>query len=259
MTFPVCAMYQLFVRSCVLAHHGLYCSHVCACTHHSLMQHLSLVFAFIIFSSHMEKHQNVRPPLSTTEWNHSYYTGKSALHSLQQLQAGTSSTSVQPLASIKESNGTASSGSVSSPQLPHSAIISRVLAGPTRNVTGEVMSTSLAEAVTRLSFREFLQRCNLLIAPPPLPQPQVPTPPLDAATQTLLNSAASRDVSAQPSYSEFLASPSTHDVLCPTCTRTVPSLLLDAAVQTPFHSVAAHDANYRSRSSSSSASSPKTL
>ena len=50
-------------------------------------------------------------------------------------------------------------------------------------------------------------------------------------------------VSTQLSFSEFLASPSTHDVLCPTCARPVSSLLLDAAVQTPSHSVATHDAS----------------
>ena len=90
MTFPVSALYQLFVRSCDLAHDGLDCSHVCAYTHHSLVQHLSLVFAFVIFSSQMEEQQSVRPPCGTTEWNHSYYTGNSlsALHSLEQLQAG---------------------------------------------------------------------------------------------------------------------------------------------------------------------------
>ena len=38
-------------------------------------------------------------------------------------------------------------------------------------------------------------------------------------------------------------SPSTHDVLCPTCARPVPSLLLDATVQTPSYSVATHDAS----------------
>ena len=82
--FLACALYQLFVRSCVLAHDGLYCSHFCAHTHHSLLLHLSLVFAFVSFCSQMEEHQNVRPSTGTTEWNHSYYTGNSlsALHSL---------------------------------------------------------------------------------------------------------------------------------------------------------------------------------
>ena len=114
----------------------------------------------------------LRPSTGTTEWNHSYYTGNSlsALHSLQQLHEDTVSTSVQPLASTQETNGTASSGSVSSPQLPHSLIGSPVLAGPTRNITGEAMPSSLADAVTQLSYIEFLQRCNLLIAPPQPPQ-----------------------------------------------------------------------------------------
>ena len=39
-TFLACALHYLFVRSCDLAHHGLYCSHVCVCTHHSSLQHL---------------------------------------------------------------------------------------------------------------------------------------------------------------------------------------------------------------------------
>ena len=73
-TFPACALYQLFVRSrsCDLAHEGLHCSHFCAYTHRSLFLRLSLVFAFFSFCSHMEEHQNVRPSTGTTEWNHSY-------------------------------------------------------------------------------------------------------------------------------------------------------------------------------------------
>ena len=39
-TFLACALHQLFVRSCHLAHHGLYCSHVRAYTHYSSLQHL---------------------------------------------------------------------------------------------------------------------------------------------------------------------------------------------------------------------------
>ena len=45
-TFPACAFYQLFVRSCNLAHDGQHCSHFCANTHRSLFLHLALVFAF---------------------------------------------------------------------------------------------------------------------------------------------------------------------------------------------------------------------
>ena len=107
-----------------------------------------------------------------------HYTLSNSLHD------DTVSTSVHPVVSTQETNGTASSGSLSSPQLPHSLISSQVPAGPTRNVTGEVMPPSLAEAVTQLSFLEFLQRCNLLIAPPQPPQLPVPISLLDAAVQT---------------------------------------------------------------------------
>ena len=114
----------------------------------------------------MEGQQNVQLPPGTTECNHSYYTGNSfsAPHSVQQLQNGTIATSVQPLAYTQEANGAASSGFVSSPLLPCSAISSQVPACPTRNVTGDVMP--LAEAITQLSFLEFFQRCGIPIAPP---------------------------------------------------------------------------------------------
>ena len=169
-TSPVSALYQFVAWSCDLAHDCLHCSHFCAYTHRSLFLRLSLVFAFSSFCSHMEEHQNVRPSTSTTEWNLSYYTGNSlsAPHFFQQLHDGTVSTSVQPPVSTQATNGTTSLGSVSNP-------------GPTRIITGEVMPTSLAEAVTQLSFLEFLQRCNLLTAPPQPPQLPVPISLLDAA------------------------------------------------------------------------------
>ena len=128
------------------------------------------------------------------------------------------------------------------PTSTHSAISPQVQTGPTRTVTSDLMSAMLAEAATHLSFAAFLERC-IFVNAAPSPQLPVPTPPLDAATQTLPHTATSRDVSTQLSFSEFLASPSTHDVLCPTCSRPVPSLLLDAAVQTPLYSVATHDAS----------------
>ena len=108
----------------------------------------------------MEEQQNVQLPPGTTECNHSYYTGSSfsAPHSSQQLHNGTIVTPVQPLAYTQENNGAASSGFVSSSLLSCSAISSQVTAGPTRNVTGDVMP--LAEAITQLSFLEFLQRCG---------------------------------------------------------------------------------------------------
>ena len=206
--------------------------------------------------------------LSTRVYGSQHYT-------LQQSQAGASSSSlVQTLASAKESIGTASSSFVSSPQLPHSAISSQVLAGPTRNVTGDVMSDTLAEAATQLSCAEFLERCNLLRAPPPRPQPN-PTLLLDAATQTFPLSAASAEVSTQLPLAEFFlgciypedpldysAPPPAHGKTCPTCSRPIPSLLLDAAAQTPSHTVSLlpmPPPNYRSRSLFSGASTPMNL
>ena len=118
-----------------------------------------------------------------------------------------------------------------------SATHPQVQTGPIRTITSDLLSATLTEADTQLSFAAFLERCISVNASPPLPLP-VPIPPLDAATQTFPHIAVSRDVSTPLSSKEFLAS-----VLCPTCSRPVPSLLLDAAVQTPLHSVATHDAS----------------
>ena len=98
----------------------------------------------------MEEQQYVQLPPGTTECNHSYYSGNSfsASHPVQQLQNGTIATPVQPPASIQEANGAVSSGSVSSSLLSSSVTSSQVIAGPTRNVTGDVMP--LAEAITQL-------------------------------------------------------------------------------------------------------------
>ena len=137
------------------------------CPHTSqLASHLSLVLAFVYLCSLMEGQQNVQLPPGTTEWNHSCYTGNSfsAPHSAQQLQNGTIATPAPPPAYTQEANGAASSGFVSSPLLSRSAISSQVPACPTRNVTGDVMP--LAEAITQLSFLEFLQRCGIPSALP---------------------------------------------------------------------------------------------
>ena len=120
-SFQACALHLLFVRPCDLAHHGLYCSQVCVCTHHSSLQHLPFrCLPSLFFRAHMEEHQNMRLPHGTTGWNHSYYTGNShsAPYSLQQLQSGASSPPpVQILASTRESHGAAPSSSVSCPQV----------------------------------------------------------------------------------------------------------------------------------------------
>ena len=178
-TFLACALLQLFVRSCVLAH--------CVCTHRSSSQHLPFrCLPLLSFRAHMDEPQGMRLPLGTTEWHHSYYTGNSlsALHSLQQLQAGATSPSpVQMSASTRESHGAAPSSSVSRPQVTLSATHPQVQTDPTRTITSDLLSATLAEAATPLSFAAFLERCIFVNASPPLQLP-VPTPPLDAATQT---------------------------------------------------------------------------
>ena len=120
-----------------------------------------------------------------------------------------------------------------------SATHPQVQIDPTRTITNDLLLATLAEAVTQLSFAAFLERCIFVNGSPP-PQLPVPTPPPDAATQILPHTAASRDVSTQLSFSEFLASLLR---MMFSAVRVLPSLLLDAAVQTPLHSVATHDAS----------------
>ena len=89
-------------------------------------------------------------------------------------------------------------------------------------------------------------------------RPSYPSPPhfwmpprrlfhASLSLRTFLRNSRSRssllNVSTPHNPSRALVPPSTHDVLCPTCSRPVPWLLLDAAVQTPLYSVASHDAS----------------
>ena len=78
------------------------------------------------------------------------------------------------------------------------------------------MPTSFGEALTQLSFLEFLQRCNFLIAPLQPSQLPVPISLLDAAVQTTPPCDAFQYVSTQ------------------TSDQPVSSLSLDVAVQTSF-------------------------
>ena len=103
-------------------------------------------------------------------------------HPVLQLQNHGTANSVQPLTHTQQANGTASSGSVSSPPLPCSTISSQVPVCPIRNDTGDVMP--LAQAITQLSFLEFLQHCGVPLAPPQPSQLPVPISLLDAAVQT---------------------------------------------------------------------------
>ena len=98
-------------------------------------------------SARMDELQYMRLPLGTTGWNHSCCTGNSlsALHSLQQLQAGASSPSpVQISASTRESHDAVTSSSVSCPQVTHSAISPQVQTGSIHTVTSDLMSAGAA-------------------------------------------------------------------------------------------------------------------
>ena len=189
----------------------------------------------------MEEHQNVSPSTGPSELNRSYYTGNSltAVHSSQQVHDGTVFTSVHPRASTQRINDTTPSCSSLGSQLLHGHIGSPALAGPTRNVTGEAMPTSLAEALTQLSFLEFVQRCNLFIAPSQPTQLPVPTSFLDVAVQTAAPCEVSQDASTQTS--DQPVSSLSLDVAVQTMFHSVRSSSLDSAVQTVPHSIFSQD------------------
>ena len=58
-------------------------------------------------------------------------------------------------------------------RLHTSAISPQIQTGPTHTATSDLMSATLAEAATQLSFAAFLERCISVSAspPPPLPIP----------------------------------------------------------------------------------------
>ena len=192
----------------------------------------------------------MQTPPGITECNQSYYTGNSfsVPHSAQQLQHGTPATPAQPPASIQEVNAPASSGVISSSLLSRSAFSSQVTEAPTRNGTGGVMP--LAEAITQLSFLEFLQRCGVSIAPPQPSQPPVSISLLEAAVQTTTPCNVSQDVSTQTSDQPDTLS---CDVAVQTSFYGAPTLSLDAAAQTTSPSTSSQHASTQmgSRSASS--------
>ena len=81
----------------------------------------------------------------------------------------------------------------------------------------------LAEAITQLSFLEFLQSCGVPIAPPQPSQLPVLISPLETAVQTIPHSTLSQHVSTQMGA------------------RPASSFSLDVAVQTPLRSTGSHD------------------
>ena len=155
----------LSAGSCDSTHHGLHCSRLCL--------HTSQHVAASPFSCVCLRYLSVLRWKNSPTAPHCGITLTTRVSGPQHYIVSNSYKLVQaprrPLASTQGSNGTTSSDFVSSPQLPHSAISSQVPAGPTRNVTGDAMSATLAEAATQLPFAEFLQRCNFLRAAQPHP------------------------------------------------------------------------------------------
>ena len=202
----------------------------------------------------MEGHQNVSSSTGPSEMNRSYYTGNSlsALHSSQQFHDETVSTSVHPLVSTQHiSDNTPSCSALGSQSLrDHTG--SPVLAGPTRTVTDEAMPTSFVEALTQLSFLEFVQRCNLLIAPSQPTQRPAPVSLIDVAVQTASPCEVSQDsstifCSANSSSLDAAVQTLSHsslsqDVSTQFGSRPASSFSVDASMQTSTHSVVQLDA-----------------
>ena len=160
-----------------------------------------------------------------------------------------------------------SSGVISSSLLSCSAFSSQVTVDPTRYGTGGDLP--LAEAITQLSFLEFLQRCGASIA---LPQPSRPsasislrdvtvqtTPPCDVSHQVSTQTSVQQDmlscdVAVQTSFygartlsldaAAQTTSPSTlsQHVSTQMGSRPVSSFSVDTSVQTPIRCVVQHDA-----------------
>ena len=87
----------------------------------------------------------------------------------------------------------------------------------------------LAEAISQLSFLEFLQRFGVSIAPPQPPQSPVSSSLLDAAVQTTTHCNVSQDVSTQTSDQPDT---SLCDVAVQTSFDGASTSVLDAAAQT---------------------------
>ena len=169
-TFPACALHQLFVRSCDLAQHGLYCSHVCVCAHRSSLQHLP--FCVRLCRSSVPTWKNLsacgcllapQSGITLTTWAtpSQHYT---LFNSYKLVRAP------RPLCRFFGLHTTVTWCSdfklyVSCPQVTHSAISPQVQTCPTRTITSELMSATLAEAATQLSLVAFLERCISVSAP----------------------------------------------------------------------------------------------
>ena len=124
---------------------------------------------------------------------------------------------------------------------------SQVISDPTRNGTGGVMP--LAEAITQLSFLEFLQRCGVSTALPQPSRPLVSISLQDATVQTTPPCDVSQEVSTQTSDQLDTLS---CDVAIQTSFYGAPTLSLDAAAQTTSPSTSSQQISTQMGSSSAS-------
>ena len=184
-TFLACTLHQLFDRLCDLAHNRSHIVHMSMSVPTTASRSFCLFVVCLRCPSvlKMDELQGLLAPLSgitltTRVIRSQHYT---LFNSYKLVRPPRSP--VQMSASTRESRAPPSS-SVSCPQVTLSATHPQVQMGPTRTPTSDLLSATLAEAATQLSFAAFLERCIFVSASPP-PQLSVSTPPLDAATQTL--------------------------------------------------------------------------
>ena len=241
------------VRSCDSTHHGLYRSLV-FCLHTS--QHVAAspfsVFAFVVFQFSDGRTAASRHHMVESLLLHGY----SALSTTLSPTVTSWCELLVPCADIGLHTGVQWHSVLKlcvQPTVYAQCIGPQVQVGPTRIVTGDVMSATLAEAATQLLFAQFLERCNLFRASQPHPQPN-PHPTsgrsyADFSPQRCLTGRLhptfDRGVFSWmhlPGRSFGFLGPPAHGITCSTCSRPIPPLLQDAAVQTASRSVASTDA-----------------
>ena len=195
MTFLACALHLLFVRSCHLAHHGLYCSHVCACTHHSFLQHLPIWMNFRTCGCLLAPQGGIT--LTTRVFRSQHYTLSNSYMLVR---------APRPLCRYRPPHGSHTvqrlQALCSVHRLHTVPSVHRFRRAPTALSQLTLCQPRSLRPPRSSPFAEFLERCISLSAPPPPPRP-IPTPPLDAATQTIPHIAVSQDVSTQLSLEEF--------------------------------------------------------
>ena len=183
----------------------------------------------------MEEHQNVSLSAGPPESNRSYYTGNSlsALHSQHGLHV-CSSTGFDP--AVDRHYALMLSAWLTVTKRPHRLTCS---CGPPSQCHRRSNANFFCEALTQLSFLEFVQRCNLLIAPSQPTQLPASVSLMDVAVQTASPCEVSQDSSTQTS--DQPVSSLSLDVAVQTIFHSICSSSLDAAVQTFSHSSLSQD------------------